>query len=169
MECPQTRRLALRLLVLVFAAASPSSLSPLGFFPSSPHPGLDVGVRLYSNRNQLIVRSPCLFPPLQNQEPGIQRARQLLRPCWALIEERSEGASIVSPLRNVPIQRTCYLVSADNCCPSTPPRTPIHSAVHQCSQRPFLGIVARLVPACMLVGASMEFFMLKTGFCECSE
>lgn len=34
------------------------------------------------------------------------------------------------------------------------------------SQRPFLSIVVRLVPACMLVGASMELFMLNTGFCE---
>ncbi|EWM26334.1 hypothetical protein Naga_100078g7 [Nannochloropsis gaditana] len=30
--------------------------------------------------------------------------------------------------------------------------------------RPFLEIVVRLVPACMVVGASMELFMLNTGF-----
>lgn len=33
--------------------------------------------------------------------------------------------------------------------------------------RPFLPIVARVVPACMLIGAGMELFMLKTGFCTC--
>lgn len=54
-----------------------------------------------------------------------------------------------------------------------PINRPIHQSNHTHApvdvlQRPFLSIVARVVPACMLVGAGMELFMLNTGFCKCT-
>jgi len=34
------------------------------------------------------------------------------------------------------------------------------------TQNSFLSLVAKVVPVCMGLGAAMELFMIKTGFCK---
>ena len=45
-------------------------------------------------------------------------------------------------------------------------RTEEHNVMVAPAQTSLVPILKKLVPACFVIGASMELFMVKTGFCK---